>query len=54
MAVCTFDPTARSVRAIDVRPLTEAFAGRAAGGDANDRPNRGNRNDRNDRAKQAK
>ena len=52
MAVFTFDPTARTVRAVDVRSLTEAFAGRGGGAaDANDRTNRGNRNDR---AKQGK
>ena len=48
MAVFMFDPTSRSLRAVDVRSLTDAFSGRAAGGaaEANDRTNRTNRNDR--------
>jgi hypothetical protein len=40
MAVFVFDPNARSLRALDVRKVSEAFAGGARGGRAegNDRP----------------
>ena len=49
MAVFVFDPNGRTLRALDVKPVTEAFAGRA-GGAAPERPERGggagNRNPR--------
>jgi hypothetical protein len=51
LAVFVFDPTARTLRALDVRSLTEAFSGRAPAAEANDRTNRNNAANR---AKQAK
>ena len=41
MAVFLFDPSSRSVRLLDAKPLTDAFAGRAEPENRNDRP--GNR-----------
>ena len=49
MAVFVYDPSARTLRAVDVRSVTEAFAGRAEVPARNERPGRGERNDRNER-----
>ena len=39
MAVFVFDPNARSLRALDVRPVSDAFGGARGGrAEANDRP----------------
>jgi hypothetical protein len=40
MAVFVFDPNGRTLRALDVKPVTEAFAGRAAAGGADERMDR--------------
>ena len=46
MAVFVFDPNGRTLRALDVKPVTEAFSGRAGGGERPERAAPGNRNPR--------